>query len=158
MSERLGGWVALTARLLLGGVLLAAGLLKLPDPAEGVRAVRAFRLLPEPVVPAVGYGLPVLEIALGALLVLGTAVRLAAVLTAVLLAAFVVGILGAWLRGLAIDCGCFGGGGAVAANQTRYGTETARDLALLTVALGLARWPSSRRALSPAPSSMEGRP
>jgi uncharacterized membrane protein YphA (DoxX/SURF4 family) len=157
MSERLGGWVALTARLLLGGVLLVAGVLKLPDPAEGVRAVRAFRLLPEPVVPAVGYGLPVLEIALGVLLVLGTAVRLAAVLTAVLLAAFVVGILGAWLRGLAIDCGCFGGGGSVAANQTRYGTETVRDLALLTVALGLARWPSSRLAMSPAPS-MEGRP
>ncbi len=32
-------WVASLARLVLAGVWLAAGALKLPDPAEGVRAV-----------------------------------------------------------------------------------------------------------------------
>ncbi|HJX42788.1 MAG TPA: DoxX family protein, partial [Geodermatophilus sp.] len=34
-------------RLPLGGVLVVAGALELPDPAEAVRAVRAHRLLPE---------------------------------------------------------------------------------------------------------------
>ena len=44
-------WVGVFARLLVGGVWIAAGLLKIPDPAENVRAVRAYRLLPEAVVP-----------------------------------------------------------------------------------------------------------
>ena len=40
------GWPPL-ARLVLAGVLIVAGWLKLPDPAESVRAVRAYQLLPE---------------------------------------------------------------------------------------------------------------
>jgi hypothetical protein len=38
---RFGGAVGVLCRLLLGGVWLAAGLLKLPDPAADVRAVGA---------------------------------------------------------------------------------------------------------------------
>jgi len=84
--------VGIVARLLVGGVWVVAGLLKLPDPAEGVRAVRAYQLLPESVVPTVGHGLPVLEIVVGACLLLGVLTRPAAVLSALMLAAFVVGI------------------------------------------------------------------
>jgi uncharacterized membrane protein YphA (DoxX/SURF4 family) len=141
--------VGLAGRLLLGGVFIASGALKLPDPAESVRAVRAYQLLPEAVVPAVGYGLPVLEVAVGLMLVLGVHLRLAAVVSAGLLLVFLVGVGSAWARGLTIDCGCFGGGGAVAAGETRYGSEVARDLGLLAVALALARWPASRLALAP---------
>ncbi len=43
-------WAATAGRLLLAAVWLAAGALKIPDPAEGIRAVRAYRLLPEAVV------------------------------------------------------------------------------------------------------------
>ena len=46
-------WFGVVARLVVGGVWLAAGLLKVPDPAESVRAVRAYQLLPESVVPVV---------------------------------------------------------------------------------------------------------
>lgn len=147
--ERWAPWAALAARLVLGSVFVVAGALKLPDPAGSVRAVRAYQLLPEAVVPAVGYGLPVLEVAVGLMLVLGVAVRLSAVVSAVLLVIFLAGVVSAWARGLTIDCGCFGGGGTVAAGQTRYGSEVARDVGLLVLALGLARWPDSALALSP---------
>ena len=40
-------------------------LLKLPDPDESVRAVRAYDLLPEAVVPVVGHALPVVEVLVG---------------------------------------------------------------------------------------------
>lgn len=80
-------WTSTAARLLLAAVLGVAGLLQLPDPAQSVRAVRGYDLLPEGVVQAVGYGLPVLEVALAVLLLLGLATRLAAVGTAVALAA-----------------------------------------------------------------------
>lgn len=142
------GWGVLAGRLVLGGVLVAAGLAKLPDPDASVRAVRAYQLLPETVVPAVGYGLPVLEVVVGVLLVVGLAVRLSAVVAAVLMAAFVGGIASAWTRGLTIDCGCFGGGGTVAAGETTYGLDLARDAGLLAIALALARWPHGRLALA----------
>ncbi|MCY7372870.1 MAG: hypothetical protein LH461_04110 [Spirochaetaceae bacterium] len=87
-------------------------------------------------------------VAVGLLLVLGVAVRLGAVVSTVLLLLFMVGVGSAWARGLTIDCGCFGGGGPVAAGATRYGSEMLRDTALLLVAAGLALWPASRLALS----------
>lgn len=132
--ERWAPWAALAARLVLGSVFVVAGALKLPDPAGSVRAVRAYQLLPEAVVPAVGYGLPVLEVAVGLMLVLGVAVRLSAVVSAVLLVIFLAGVVSAWARGLTIDCGCFGGGGQVAAGDTAYPQEIARDLGFLVLA------------------------
>jgi uncharacterized membrane protein YphA (DoxX/SURF4 family) len=142
-----GPWLATAGRLLLGGVFLVAGALKIPDPAAAVRAVRAYRLLPDPVVAPVAFGLPVLEIAVGLALVVGVFVRTAAVAAAVLLVVFVAAVGSAWARGLQIDCGCFGHGGAVAAGRTAYPAEVLRDLALLLVALALAWRPASRFAL-----------
>ena len=137
-------WVGLVVRLVLAGVFAVAGALKLPDPGESLRAVRAYRLLPESLVPAVGYGLPALEVVLALVLLVGVATRFAAVVSAVLLVAFIVGVASAAARGLSIDCGCFGGGGEVAAVQTRYVEEIVRDAALLAGALLLVRWPSTR--------------
>ena len=142
-----GPWLATAGRLLLGGVFLVAGVLKMPDPAAAVRAVRAYRLLSEALVGPVAFGLPVVEIAVGLALLLGVFVRTAAIAAAVLLVAFLVGVGSAWARGLQIDCGCFGNGGQVSAGQTAYPSEVLRDLALLLVALALAWRPASRLAL-----------
>jgi uncharacterized membrane protein YphA (DoxX/SURF4 family) len=141
-------WLSTLARLVLGAVWIAAGAAKLPDLAESVRAVRAYRLLPETLVPLVGAGLPLLEVALGILLILGLGTRVGAAVSAVLMLAFVIGIASVWARGLRIDCGCFGGGGDLAAGTApSYAPELARDLALLAVSGALARWPRSRWSL-----------
>jgi uncharacterized membrane protein YphA (DoxX/SURF4 family) len=139
--------LATAARWLLGAVFVAAGALELPEPAAAVRAVRAYRLLPEGLVGPVAFGLPVVEIAVGLALLAGVYVRTAALASAVLLAVYLAGVGSAWARGLQIDCGCFGGGGAVAAGDTAHPAEVARDVALLAVSLALARWPRSRLAL-----------
>jgi uncharacterized membrane protein YphA (DoxX/SURF4 family) len=144
-------WAATAARLLLGAVLVVAGLLKLPDPAAAVRAVRAYQLLPEALLGPVAFGLPVVEIAVGLALLAGVFVRTAALAAAVLMAVFIAAVGSAWARGLQIDCGCFGGGGQVAAGRTAYPGEVARDVGLLVVALALARWPASRLALGSHP-------
>jgi hypothetical protein len=44
------------------------------------------------------------------------------------------GVTQAWVRGLSIDCGCFGGGGDVAADKTSYGTELLRDTGFMILA------------------------
>jgi len=140
-------WAATAARLLLGVVLVVAGALKMPDPAAAERAVRAYQLLPEALVGPVAFGLPVVEIAVGLALLVGVSVRAAALASAALMAVFLAAVGSAWARGLQIDCGCFGGGGQVAAGQTAYPGEVARDVGLLLVSLALARWPASRLAL-----------
>ncbi len=125
-------WIGVVARLVVGGVWLAAGLLKIPDPTENVRAVRAYQLLPETIVPMVGHALPILEILVGVCLLAGVLVRANAALSVVLLVAFVIGISSAWARGLSIECGCFGGGGGPAVNAAaKYPWELARDAGLL---------------------------
>ncbi|CAN5628909.1 DoxX family membrane protein [soil metagenome] len=129
---RYGVAAGVLARVLLGGVWVVAGLLKLPDPNENVRAVRAYQLLPESLVTVVGHGLPVLEILVGVCLLVGLLIRVTAVLSALLLVAFVIGISSAWARGLSIDCGCFGGGAGPTENaQAKYPWELARDVGLL---------------------------
>jgi uncharacterized membrane protein YphA (DoxX/SURF4 family) len=140
-------WLGTVARLVVGGVWLVAGALKLPDPAESVRAVRAYRLLPEAVVPTIGHGLPILEILVGLCLVLGLLTRGAAVVSSLLLVAFIVGISSAWARGISIECGCFGGGGgSVNATQT-YPWDIARDAGLLLASLYLVVRPTSTWSL-----------
>jgi uncharacterized membrane protein YphA (DoxX/SURF4 family) len=120
------------ARVVVGAVWVVAGALKLPDPNENVRAVRAYQLLPESVVPVVGHGLPILEVLVGLCLLLGLLTRVSAVVSVVLLVAFVIGISSVWARGLSIDCGCFGGGAGPAENaQAKYPWELARDVGLL---------------------------
>jgi uncharacterized membrane protein YphA (DoxX/SURF4 family) len=112
-----------------------------------VRAVRAYQLLPEAVVPAVGYALPVVELMVGVLLLVGLAVRPSAAVSAVLFVAFIVGISAAWARGLQIDCGCFGGGGYDANATEKYPWEIARDLGLLFASLWLVVRPRTPWAL-----------
>jgi uncharacterized membrane protein YphA (DoxX/SURF4 family) len=139
-------WLAVAARLVVGGVWLGAGAAKIGDPDSSVRAVRAYELIPDPLERTVGYALPLLEICLGLLLVLGLAQRLAAIASVVLLAAFIVGISTAWARGLQIECGCFGGGGAASGDDATaaYKWDIARDVGLLVLA-GLLAWrPTSR--------------
>lgn len=120
--------VGLLARLVLGVVLLVAGGMKVGNPRGSARAVQAYEVMPFEVAKYVGVALPWVEIIVGALLVLGLFTRVNALIGTLLMVAFVLGIAQAWARGLTIDCGCFGGGGEVAADQTRYGREIARDL------------------------------
>jgi uncharacterized membrane protein YphA (DoxX/SURF4 family) len=140
-------WWGLPARLLVGGVWIAAGFTKLPDPAGSVRAVRAYDLLPEDVVPLVGHSLPILEVVVGVCLVLGLLTRPASVVSALLFVAFIVGIASAWARGLQIECGCFGGGGFDADATSKYPWEIARDAGLLVLSILLAWRPRTPLAL-----------
>ena len=139
--------VGLVARLLLGGVVLVAGLLKVGHLETSARAVRAYQLLPYDVAGVIGYGLPILEVALGVLLVLGLFTRVSAFVSGVLMVVFIAGIASAWARGLSIDCGCFGKGGTIAAAQTQYPQEIARDIGLLICAAWLVRRPGTALAL-----------
>jgi uncharacterized membrane protein YphA (DoxX/SURF4 family) len=140
-------WAGLVARLVVGGVWIWAGLLKIGSPEASVTAVRAYQLLPASVAELVGRVLPVFEIVLGACLVLGLLTRLSGLLSALLQLAFIIGIASVWARGIAIDCGCFGGGGYDPHAFEKYPWEIARDSGLLILALFVAWLPRTPLAL-----------
>ena len=140
-------WVSTVARLVLGGVLLVAGALKVADPQASVTAVRAYELLPGGLVTVVGWGLPFLEAVLGVFLLAGIAVRPTALAAGLLMVVFIAAVASAAARGLSIDCGCFGGGGRVPPGQTAYAAEIVRDLGLLALAGWLVARPESRLSL-----------
>jgi uncharacterized membrane protein YphA (DoxX/SURF4 family) len=130
-------WVGVLARLVVGGVWLYAGWQKLPHPDASVSAVRAYQLLPTGMADTVGHVLPMLEIVVGACLVLGLLLRFTGVVSALLLLAFVIGIVSVWSRGIEISCGCFGSGGADPNATSKYPWEIARDVGLMALSLFL---------------------
>lgn len=138
---------SLVARLFLGGVLLWAGAVKVGKPLTSERAVQAFEVFPQALAGWIGLALPFVEIVLGLLLVLGLFTRPVAAVSTLLMLAFVVGIAQAWARGLTIDCGCFGGGGQVAAGETTYAQDIARDLLFAAAGAWLWRHPRSLASL-----------
>lgn len=140
-------WVGLLARLVTGGVWLVAGALKIAEPDASINAVRAYQLLPPTLAEVVGLVLPGLEVVVGLALVLGVFTRGAAVLSALLFLAFIIGITSVWARGIEIDCGCFGGGGADPEASSKYPWEIARDVALLAASLLVAGVRRTRLAL-----------
>ncbi len=139
--------VGTLARFGLAAVWLVSGLLKAADPDQTYVAVRAYDVLPEAGVEVVAALLPWVELALGVLLLVGVGTRLVAGLSAVLLVLFVAGVTQAWARGLSIDCGCFGGGGAVEPGQTTYVQELLRDAGFLLMAGWLVARPHTLVAL-----------
>jgi uncharacterized membrane protein YphA (DoxX/SURF4 family) len=135
--------VGTLARLGLAAVWLVSGGLKASDPDQTYVAVRAYQVLPKPAIEPVAAVLPWFEIALGVLLLVGVGTRAVAVISAIVLLMFMAGVAQAWARGLSIDCGCFGGGGAVESDQTSYGSELLRDTGFLALAAWLIARPAT---------------
>jgi uncharacterized membrane protein YphA (DoxX/SURF4 family) len=139
--------VSTGARLVVGAVFAVSGWTKVVDIEGTVRTVRAYDLLPESLVPTVGRGLPVLELALAALLLTGLLTRVAAAVTAPLCVAFIIGVSSAWARGLEIHCGCFGNDGANAHPVPGYIRELVLNAFLILACAWLLRRPDSRWSL-----------
>lgn len=145
--KRYQSWITLAARLVLGGVLFAAGFLKYQHLDKSQMAVRAYEMLPVALANFLGVTLPFIEIAVGLLLILGAAIRISSFIGGALMLIFVIGISQAWARGLSIDCGCFGGGGQVAPGTANYLPEILRDGGLAILAIYLFRYPQSKFSL-----------
>lgn len=116
-------------RLLLGGLFLYAGVLKALDPAAFAGVVAAYRILPYVGNHLVAATLPYVEIVAALLLLADRRVRPAALLLGALTGIFMLALATVLLRGLEVDCGCFG-----AAGRTTPGAALLRDAALLPLA------------------------
>jgi uncharacterized membrane protein YphA (DoxX/SURF4 family) len=145
------GWITLVVRVALAAILGIAGYAKFTEPAALQKtAVSAYEILPKGMVTPVALGLPVLEMVLAAMILLGFATRVMAICVGLLFIVFIAGIISVAARGLSINCGCFGGGGTVGKGQTHYLSEVFRDLGFLALAAWLMVFPRGKLALDRA--------
>lgn len=154
MSSDTRAWFGTVLRLALSGILFWSGLAKLLETQNDRRAaIIAYRVFPPSTVDAMAWALPSVEVLLAALLLVGLFTRWAALVTALLMLGFIVGISSVWIRGYNIDCGCFGGGGDVSeeGKAWRYTAELLRDFLFMGMAVWLVAWPTTRFALDRPP-------
>jgi uncharacterized membrane protein YphA (DoxX/SURF4 family) len=147
VDSRVMGTLHVACRLLVGGVFVAAGASKAFDHQAMLVAVDAYELLPAGLVGPVAAALPWIELAVGAALLAGYALRAAAGTAGVLLVGFLVALGQAKARGLAIDCGCFSAGGP---GDGVSWWEIIRDIPLLVAAGWLWHRPDGPLSLDTA--------
>jgi uncharacterized membrane protein YphA (DoxX/SURF4 family) len=128
--------------ILLGLLLLSAGLSKIGSPLRMLADIYAYQIpLPDWLANAAAYSLPWIEILLGALLIFGYWRVAVTSATLLLLAIYTFLTAQSWWRGLPIECGCLDLSGihpALAFLETPAGS-TVRNLLLLltTAAMGI---------------------
>lgn len=98
----------LVFRVVLGGLFVYAGAVKIANPLGFAEDIRNYRLVGQTVAFLVALVLPWLEVLAGAFLIAGVWKRGAALVVAFLLICFIVLTLVTMARGLDVDCGCFG--------------------------------------------------
>jgi len=130
--------VALALRIALGAVFVYAAWTKLREPWElFAMSIDAYKVLPYWAVLAVARALPWAEMLIGLALMAGRWLRVSAGAASLLLLMFFALMVRAYVKGMQIDCGCFGLGEAISARTL------ARDGALLAGCLFLT-WTSFR--------------
>lgn len=93
-------------RLLIGGALFGASLVKVSLPEQFARVVASYGIVPEPLVLPVSMGLPFVEVVLGSLLIFGFCQRFALGVTAVLSTGALAALVWALAQGADVDCLC----------------------------------------------------
>lgn len=125
-------------------MFLLAGVTKALDPGGLAASIRTYELgLPEWFVSVSAFGLPYLEILLGLYLLIGLFTRVSAWTTNAIMVVFILALLQGAIRGLEIDCGCFGNA-AGGETESNLWLDAARDVGLLALGLHIALAPIGR--------------
>ena len=127
-----GGIGDLLARTVLGLIFMYTGTLKMVSPQDFGDSIAAYQILPDSVINLVALGLPPFEIACGLMVLTGYHLRVGSFGILLMLAVFMLALVSALIRGLSIDCGCFGADSWFESNSW---IALSRDLLLLLFAI-----------------------
>ena len=141
----------LALRTVLGAVFMYAAYTKLRQSwLLFALSIDSYQLLPPWAVFALARTLPLVELALGVLLIAGVWLRYLSIAAAAILALFFSVMVVSYFRGAGIDCGCFGVGEPLSLKTL------ARDGALLAAAIALVVL--SRKTQGYGPGASRQRP
>lgn len=133
-------YLALSMRLVLGGLLIWAGGVKASDLELTAQSVQNYQMVPLAWVNPIAMLLPAVELVVGLCLILGLAMNGAVLIATGMYAVFWVAVAAAMARGLDISCGCFGTANASAIGWLTLLRNTALLLALVPLWLGDRYW------------------
>jgi uncharacterized membrane protein YphA (DoxX/SURF4 family) len=102
-------WLLLVFKISIGIIFVYAGIIKMINPMAFADSIATFQLLPAYLINILALGLPPFEVLMGLLLIIGKWQREAAFAILILCLAFCLVLIQALIRGLEVDCGCFGG-------------------------------------------------
>jgi uncharacterized membrane protein YphA (DoxX/SURF4 family) len=101
-------WVLLLFRVILGGVFIWAGALKIADPLGFAQSIQNYQVVPHALAFLIAVVLPWMEVLSGAFLIIGFFKSSSALLITFLLLGFIGLVALALARGIDTSCGCFG--------------------------------------------------
>jgi len=102
--------ILLIIRIVLGFIFIYAGAEKISNPESFAISISNYRLIPISTINFLAITLPWIEIVSGTLLLFGISVKENSSIVFSLLFIFTIAIIISLLRGLSIECGCFGKG------------------------------------------------
>ena len=126
--------------LIVGGIFIYAGVLKMLNPVRFASDIDNYKILPWTIAIAIAFYLPWLEIFCGVALVLRFLYRGALSILTALILVFIIATVAARVRGLDITCGCFGH----ASQHWSFPAHMATDLAVLAGLLALLAYEHTR--------------
>jgi uncharacterized membrane protein YphA (DoxX/SURF4 family) len=95
----------LAIKLVLAGIFIYAGFIKIVDPKSFARIISQYGLIPEYLLPVIAIGLPALELIAGAGLIFDVKGSLSVI--SAMLISFIFILFFGIMRDLNVDCGCF---------------------------------------------------
>src|SRR5437763_14817422 len=119
--------------LIVGGIFVYAGVVKVLDPVQFANDIDNYKTLPWFVSVRLAVYLPWLEIFCGLALIFRFLYRGGLLILTALIAVFIGATIAAKMRGLDISCGCFG----LASQNWSFPQHMAIDLAILIAVLAL---------------------
>jgi putative oxidoreductase len=137
--------------LIIGGIFIYAGALKVLDPVQFAHDIDHYKILPWTIGVGLAFYLPWLEIFCSLALIFRRFYRGALSILTALVVVFLVATIAAKVRGLDITCGCFGH----ASQNWSFPAHLALDLGILAAlaALCYCSVARARANASPAPMS-----
>jgi uncharacterized membrane protein YphA (DoxX/SURF4 family) len=123
-------------RVLLGGLLLVTGALKVGHAPDLAAAIAGFRLLPAAAIGPLALALPFFELMLGGYLVAGLFTRVAAIVACAQFVVYAAAIASAVIRHIPANCGCFGPNDVAVADWPHVAFDLSLALVCAFVAYG----------------------
>lgn len=130
--------VPMILRLAVGAVFIYAGVLKAADPVKFASDIQHFHILSWPLGMRLAFYLPWLEIICGVALIVGWLRSGALAILTALTVVFIGATVAAKVRGIDLDCGCFGS----ATKNLSFASHMAIDFAILAALLAIWFWPN----------------
>jgi len=127
-----GRILVVVLRFVVASLFLTSSITAISDPTAFATDIDNYRMMPDGLIGPMAVGMPLLELLVALALVTGVHARGAALVASAMLVVFAIAMVQAIVRGIDLDCGCFGH-----VVETRVSWLTVGRNAVLTLACGL---------------------